>query len=246
MFFIYMLPIYLSIFAAFPDVSSVSFLELLSSIQPLMITLFGIAAYSIFILEFYEFISTRDIFKEESAYAKARQQFRERKAVGRIFDVIVSIAEYLFLFPLIVFFWAGVFFLIIVTVSNVAVGIILLTSVAIVGAIRICAYYSRKIAEDVAKLLPLVLLGNFVLNIRVISITGTYNTIKDALFSPAFQQLALHYLVFLIILEFFLRLLNFIWEHRKISKISEKETKEALETTDKFMVEEGKEDKEKE
>lgn len=241
-----MLFTYLSVFAAFPDISLASFWGLLSSIQPLMITLFGIAAYSIFILEFYEFISTRDIFKEESAYAKARQQFRERESVSKIFDTLLSVVEYLFLFPLIVFFWAGVFFLIIVTVSNVNVNIILLTSIAIVGAIRICAYYSRKIAEDVAKLLPLVMLGNFVLDIRVISIPETYATIKTALFNPSFQQLALHYLVFLIILEFFLRILNFIWENRKLSKIRKESTKEVLETTDKFMVEEGKEDKEKE
>ncbi len=219
------------------DFSFISLGELVTSVQPLMLTLFALAAFAIFILEFYEFIATKDIFKEGSAYSKARKGLRESKSTGKFFNWIVTAVEYLLLFPVMVFFWCGVFFLIIVAVSEVDVNIILLTSVAIVGAIRICSYYSRKIAEDVAKLLPLVMLGNFVLDIRMISPSGTYETIKTALTNPAFQQLALYYLIFIIILEFMLRVISFVWNHHKLVKGEEKDTKEMLETTNKFTTE---------
>ncbi len=219
------------------DLSFVSVGELFTSVQPLMITLFALAAFAIFILEFYEFVATRDIFKEGSAYSMAREELREREYTGKFFNFLVTSVEYLLLFPVIVFFWCGVFFLIIVAISEVNVNTILLTSVAIVGAIRICAYYSRKIAEDVAKLLPLVMLGNFVLDIRMISPSATYETIKTAFLNPAFQQLAIYYLIFIIMLEFVLRMVSFAWNHRKLAKDKEEDTKEMLETTNKFTTE---------
>ncbi len=220
--------------------------DTLSSMEPLIITLFGFAGYAIFVLEFYEFISTEDIFKEESSYAKARKSFGERSNVSKSLNTFISALEYLFLFPFIVFFWAGVFFVIIVTVSSVpTVETILLTSVAIVGAIRICAYYRRKIAEDVAKLLPLVLLGNFVLDFKVISLMETYKTIKTAFFDPSFQALALNYFILLVVLEFVLRAITFFWRRFKKARREKEEFSETVES-EGVVAEETEESEEEE
>lgn len=213
-------------------------LTFLSAIQPLIITLFGFAIFAIFVLEFYEFISTRDIFKEGSAYSQAREAFKHRESTSSALNNFILALEYLFLFPFIVFFWAAMFFLVIVAVSaSPEVNTILLTSIAIVGAIRICAYYRRKIAEDVAKLLPLVLLADFVLDFRIISFIETYEVVKNAVFDPSFQFLAFNYFIMLIVLEFILRVVTLFWKHRKAFKREREEFEEKI-SSDGIVAEE--------
>lgn len=198
--------------AALASVSSLDVGSALSIVKPLMITLFSLAGSAIFILQFYEFISTRDVFQEGSRYHKASKSFKKSSEVSRLLGWFVTVLEYLFLFPLVVFFWAGVFFVIIVMVSEIAsVSQVLLVSISIVGAIRICAYYRRKIAEDLSKLLPLALISNFLIQQKYISLGATFEKVKLAFLTPKFQRLALHYFLFLILLELVLRVIRFLW-----------------------------------
>ncbi|MFW5902305.1 MAG: hypothetical protein ACOCTT_00245 [archaeon] len=203
------------------------FSQILHRLDIFLISLFSLAFSAIFILEFYEFISTKNIFHPEGIYHSVISNFKEERIhenVARIF----AFFEYIFFFPLIVFFWAGVFFIILVISSESLVANSIphlqntfMLSVSIVGAIRICAYYRRKIAEDLSKLLPLVLVGNFVIRDTRLSFNELvlrFESVGEAFFVPEFQAFVLQYLVLLIILEFFLRVVNMVKDYHYESK----------------------------
>ncbi len=79
---------------------------------------------------------------------------------------------------------------------------IMLLGVVIVSAVRIAAYVSQKMAEDVAKLLPLTLLAGIILTPSFITLDTNLqqlNIFIDTL--PAFGK----YLLFIIVLEFVLK-----------------------------------------
>ncbi len=212
------------------SIFGVDLTELVAPIDTFLIGLVSLAFSSIFILEFYEFISTKDIFKKESNYHKAVKYFKEDKARG--VANLVTAFEYVFLFPLIVFFWAFVFFVILLIASEAPiVGSLpqikhtLMLSVMIVGAVRICAYYRRKIAEDLSKLLPLVLVGNFLIREVHLSFTEVFNRFEavwDAILNPEFQLFALHYFILLILIEMLLRGIIYLKSRHDVVKKSGK------------------------
>jgi len=195
-------------------VMGVDLSEVLALLDIFMISLFSLAFSAIFILEFYEFISTRDIFKSEGSYHSALSRFKDKTHPNVV--RVVTALEYLFLFPLIVFFWAAVFFVILVVASEAPVTgsfarlrTIFILSVSIVGAVRICAYYRRKIAEDLSKLLPLVLVGNFLIRETYMSfseLVARFEAIGSALGDLNFLVFMLSYFILLVVLEFLLRI----------------------------------------
>ncbi len=199
-------------------VMGVDLSEVVSLLDIFMISLFSLAFSAIFILEFYEFISTRDIFKSEGDYHLRLKSFKD-KIHPNVVRVVTAL-EYLFLFPLIVFFWASVFFVILVVASEAPVvgsfarlRTIFILSVSIVGAVRICAYYRRKIAEDLSKLLPLVLVGNFLIRETYMSfseLVNRFEAIGSAFGDPDFLVFMLSYFVLLVLLEFVLRIIMLV------------------------------------
>ena len=160
-----------------------------SSFQPLFYLIISIAIYSIIIWHFYRFIARRDCFK-----------LTPRKHVK-----IIQFLKYFFLFPFVAFlFFAGFSLMLLFLTKSYEVSEILSISFALITAIRITAYYSGDLSKDVAKMLPFALLGIFLVDPSYFR----FEDIMERVYSlPDFFTLAIQFIVFVIIVEWILRIL---------------------------------------
>ena len=172
--------------------------DAISTILPLAGFTLGIVVYSIFIFRLYKFTGKRDIFK-----LHLRQYNTRAGKLKSFFDRLLYALEYLFILPVLVFFWFAIFAVLILLLSDQSADLVILVSVAIIAAIRICSYYSEELANDVAKMIPLALLGVFLLDVSAFDWTEILEV------WPTIVELAstlLYYLVFIVVLEWILRL----------------------------------------
>lgn len=158
----------------------------------------SIVFYAMLIWALYRFITKENIFVFEGMeYTKI--------------PTLTSVLMYLVVFPIITF---GTFFffalMLIFLAKSQAVEQILVISVTLVSAIRIMAYYSEGLAQDVAKLLPLTLLGIFLVDPTYYSA----GVVLEKLYAlPSLTGLIMRYMFFVILLEWVLRLLHRIKLH---------------------------------
>ena len=78
-------------------VSNLSLSNAAEALQPLVFFLVGMVIYSIFVFKFYKFIARRDIFR----VSKGGDHSKLKKLAYAL--------EYIFLFPVIAFFWPEIF-----------------------------------------------------------------------------------------------------------------------------------------
>ncbi len=169
-------------------------------LKPLAFFLVGVVVYSMFIFKFYRFLARKDVFKLDlKRYNKTSFAF-----LKKIISVIFYLIEYVLLFPIFVFFW---FTIMVVLFSFLAksqpVNNILLVSIAVVGAVRFTAYYHEDLSRDLAKMLPFALLGVFLIDISYFKFSESLTVIQQI---PSQWHTMLYYLLFIILLEFVLRI----------------------------------------
>jgi len=173
-------------------------------LHPLILLLTGITVYGIFVFKFYTFIARKDIFNLNlTQYNRA-----EHPLLERIVHIILYVVEYILLFPVFTFFW---FIILLVLLSLLAkdpvVQSILLFSIAIVGAVRIAAYYKEELARDLAKTIPFAILTIYLADSAYFSFSKSWEFMKQL---PAKLNIILIYLIFIILLEFLLRIIYLI------------------------------------
>jgi len=174
--------------------------EALDLIKPLALFVLGIVVYALFIFKFYRFIGKKNIFELDLHKYDTSKFGALKKAVSGI----LYIFEYIFLFPIFAFSWFLVLTVLLSVLSkHHAVENILLISIALVSAIRIAAYYNEDLSKDLAKMLPFALLGVFLVDMTFFSLDTTIATITQL---PTMWKNMLYYLVFVIALEFILRI----------------------------------------
>jgi hypothetical protein len=174
--------------------AELSLQEALPLLQPLLLFLLGIAVYSLFIFKFYRFVARREIF-----------EIKKKEGKTSILGAIWYIIKYILLFPIFTFFWFLVLTIILAFLSKGNdIQTVLLISIALVAVIRVMAYYDEDLSKDLAKMLPFALLGVFLVDITYFSASTSLETIK---LIPASWRAITYYLVFIIILEFLLRML---------------------------------------
>jgi len=167
-----------------------------------------IVIYAVFIWKFHRFIARRNIFELNlSKYNTA-----EHPVLVRIVAVFLYFLEYIILMPILIFFWFVVFtvFLIFLT-EELPVNTVLLLSVTVIAAIRMCSYlpnYGENVAKEVAKLLPLTLLAVSLVTRGFFDFERILEQLSQI---PSFFSLILNYLLFIIILEIILRFFEFIF-----------------------------------
>jgi len=171
-------------------------------LKPLLLFVLGMVVYSVFIFKFYRFVARKNIFKLNLSQYNTSQHPFLKKFVGAVFYVV----EYVLLFPIFTFFWFAVLTALLTFLAKES-GIenILLVSVAVVGAVRVTAYYNEDLSKDLAKMLPFALLGVFLVDISFFSFNTSIETLKTI---PQHISLIVYYLVFVIVLEFVLRILH--------------------------------------
>jgi hypothetical protein len=168
-------------------------------LEPLILFVIGMVIYSIFVFKFYKFISRRDIFRlSKGGHASALRK-------------VVYALEYIFLFPLVAFFWFFVISALLSILSHVlTIGNIFMISMATMTTIRVCAYYDEDLSRDIAKLIPFALLAVFLLDIFSLSVQAPLEILRQL---PAEVATLIYYFIFIVVLEFILRIIT----HRKSS-----------------------------
>mgnify|MGYP001618510742 CR=1 FL=1 len=179
-----------------------SLIEYFNEIKPLLLFILGVTIYSIFIFKFYKFLTKRDIIKlNPSGYQKGF--FGQIEKIG---TAIVYLLENLILTPIFIVFWFAIITTLMLLISkNQTAESLILTSMALVAAVRITAYYNESLSQDLAKMIPFTLLGIFLIDVNYFSVKEIINIAKEI---PSLLTQLGYYLAFVIILETILRILQ--------------------------------------
>ena len=173
--------------------------------EPLALRAVVIVVYLVFIFEFYRFVARRDIFKLRFRHYARGVVGRSVESVGNVVRIVLYVVEYLVVYPVLTIVWYVFYlFLVVLLAPGVDIQVLLVTAMAIVTAIRVTAYYSQNLSQDLAKMLPLGILGALILED---SPALPAEIPVDVVVTVAEQwETILLYLVFLVLLEFVLRI----------------------------------------
>jgi len=160
-----------------------------------------IALSAVFIWYFYKSLSKRSLIELNLSQYNTSQH----PVFSKVVAVLLYLAEYLILMPVLIFVWfvALSVFILLVAEGRAVSNILMLTG-AMVAAIRILAYYEEEIAQDLAKLFPFItlsvlLLAPGALNFEEVLLRATE---LPSLFSHVFS-----FLIVIVIIEIILRLI---------------------------------------
>jgi hypothetical protein len=149
----------------------------------------SIAVYSVLIYHFYRYIARRDCFKPSI----------------KKHSTTISFLKYAFLFPFVaIIFFMGFSLMLLFLSKSIEVQVVLSTAFAIILAIRITAYYTDDLSRDVAKMLPFALLGIFLIDPSYFVFDDVIARINTL---PEFINTAIQFIIFLIIVEWILRII---------------------------------------
>jgi len=152
-----------------------------SSIYDIVVFSIGMVVYGIFIFHFYRFLSKKDIF---SLNLENRLRGGKFKSSGEKVSTSIRIAAYIgtniLVFPIVIFVWFLVYSIFMFFLAqDMEIKTIFLVSSSIVIAVRIAAYYNEDLSRDLAKLIPFVLLGIFILSPTFFSLDEIIPRIKE-------------------------------------------------------------------
>jgi hypothetical protein len=172
------------------------------TLRPLMFFVFGMAIYSVYIFRFYRFLARKNIFDLDFK----RYETSRFRVVRSVLHLVFYIVKYLMLFPCLAFFWFAVMTLMLAFLGkNQTTETTLMVSMAVVSAVRITAYYDENLSDELAKILPFALLGVFLVEPTYFSFPASINLLQQAI--TQWENMA-YYLLFVVALEFVLRLLR--------------------------------------
>lgn len=124
-----------------------------------IVTIFtlGIALYGILMWHYFHFLSKRDLLKFNKIKGEGIHVL-----VANLFGEFIFLVEYIIVFPIITFIFFGVFSLFMLFLAKEqSLEAILLISITTIAATRVMAYYNEEASQELAKLIPIVLLGAY-------------------------------------------------------------------------------------
>jgi len=158
----------------------------------------SVAIYTVLVWSLYRFITRENIFVFEGM-EKAKVPSSILLLMYLVVFPILTFAAFLFFALMLVFLSKGQ------TVEQ-----ILMISATMISAIRITSYYSEDFSREMAKLIPFTFLGVFLLDPTYYS----YSVVVARLYAlPMLFELILRYLLFIVLLEWALRLLRKVKRH---------------------------------
>lgn len=176
--------------------------EIYQNIFTVAVYMILIFIYSTFIWKVHKVISRKDII---SLNLRKYNSF-DHPTLNKFFAGILYFIEYIIILPFLILFWYILFALVLVFFSEIdSIEQILLLSAAVVGSVRLLAYYNHEISAEVAKLLPFTILAITLLSHKLIDVARfneTLNVVGD------FAIFVLYALIFIIALEIILRFLD--------------------------------------
>ena len=169
-------------------------------------TSFGLALalYVVLIFHFYRFVAKRDIFERHLT-------FTHPGIVGLLEDIVLGflrIIKYGIFFPIISFVWfIGFASLLFLIVQNQTLEQTTLVAIALIAGARILSYYKEDAAQELAKTLPIVILGAALIEPNFFNFEQMYARL---LALPALSVTLIHFVVYLSVLELSLRFLLYV------------------------------------
>ncbi|MEN7981836.1 MAG: hypothetical protein ABFQ65_00110 [Nanoarchaeota archaeon] len=184
-----------------------------------------IVAYSIMVWRFYQFVSKKNPLglNLNEKYKPNEHSFGTRFVVGLLYFV-----EYILILPLLIFLIFGIFTLFLIVLSSSEdVSQILIISATVIASIRITAYYNEKLSQEIAKILPFMLLAVAVLNPTTFTQVQYIEKIFNHLINiPNFLSQIWSYLLFIIIIEITLTFFDLIFSLFNLHEPEKAEEKE--------------------
>lgn len=173
--------------------------------EPLALRVAAIVVYLVFIFEFYRFVARRDVFELRFRRYARGAVGRSLEGAGNAVRVARYVVEYLVVYPILTIAWYVFYLLLMVLLAPaMEIRVLLVTAMAVVTAIRVTAYYSESLAQDMAKMLPLAILGALILENS--PALPSEIPVEVVVAVAAQWRTVLYYLLFLVLLEFVLRL----------------------------------------
>lgn len=164
----------------------------------------GLFIYIWLIWHFYRFVAHRDIFGKHLS-------IHHPGITGILEDFILGmfrVGKYGILFPIVSFLWFGGFVaLLFVVAQNQTLEQIALISIGLVGAARMLAYYKEDMAQELAKTIPIVILGVALTEPDFFQINLVLSRLESL---PALGATLLPFILYLSALELTLRVLLWI------------------------------------
>ena len=199
------------VFQGISEVLTSAYSAIISSVPPtaqLFVKFFVISIlivfYCLFIWKFYKTIAKKNLIGLNlNKYNKSKHPVKNQLIAGGLF-----LLEYLLIVPFIVFLWfsALTIFLILLAESS-SLSLILILSATTIAAIRMISYHSEELSTEVAKLVPFTLLATSLLNPNFFSVERILGHIREI---PGVFGNVFIFLMFIVILELILRLLDFL------------------------------------
>ena len=179
-----------------------------------------IVIYSIIIWHGYRFIARKDPLRLNlNKHNNVEQNF-----VSKLKKSFFYFIEYLLISPLIIFAGFSVFTVLLTVLTETSnPNSILIASAAVIGAIRMTAYYKEDLSKELAKFLPFTLLAISVLNLGIFNVEKIITHLNQI---PSLFNQIIYYLLFIIILETILRFFDFIFSLFGLEEIESVEEKE--------------------
>ena len=181
--------------------SELNIYDALDLLRPVSVYIAGMAVYAVFVFTFYRFVAARDMFALDlSRYEQSRYKW-----LRSVLHVVMYVLKYILLFPFFAFFWFAVITAILAFLAkDQSFSQVLLMGLATVGTIRVAAYVNQDLSRDLAKMLPFAVLGIFLVNTSFFQIDDSLALLDETM---DHTDNILYYLVYLIALEFALRML---------------------------------------
>ncbi len=179
--------------------------EIVDILKPLVLFVAAMSVYAIFIFRFYRFLAAKDIFKLDLSKHNHASFKLLRKTIGLALYTI----KYLIMFPVFAFFWFLVLAVLLSFMSkNQQMENVMLVSMAIVGAIRVAAYYNEDLSRDLAKILPFAMLGIMLIDSSILATLST--SVANIRQIGSNFELILYYLILIVAMEFVLRIIYLV------------------------------------
>ncbi len=177
----------------FPD-------DAMQVLAPVAIYVLGMAIYAVFIFKFYRFIAGRDIFNIDLS----RNDASNVPVLRDFFSLIWYVIRFIVLFPAFAFFWFAILTVMLAFLSEGrALSQILIIALATVSAVRVCAYYDEDLSRDLAKILPFAVLSFLLVSGSPLDVGASLDVLREV--SSQWGTI-IYYWLFLVALEFALRL----------------------------------------
>jgi len=166
----------------------------------ILIFTISLLIYGIVIWEFYHSLAKRDLFA-----IKIHPYMSRWEKLG---EIITFVFKYTLAFPIYTFLWFLIFSLFLIVLSkSLQLHEIFVVSIAMISFTRAAAYWNEELAADVAKIVPLSLLGILIIDPTLLSSQLIINRLNEFMLSA---PEILSFLFFTICLEWILRILYFI------------------------------------